>query len=272
MKLTLIQNSLSENIENNIEHVKDMLLSLKDPGDLILLPELFDVPYENEKIKEAAWYDQKALAMLQECARKKKAWILGGSLPFRDHGQIFNRAFLIEEKGNIQASYDKMHLMEVHTTKSDYAECDVFSPGSSFCIQDTPFGRIGILICYDIRFCEPARILASQGVKLLLVPAAFNTRAGKKHWQMLLTCRAMENEIFVAGCNPANYKYGSYQSYGHSLIAGPDGDVLGQLDEKEGILQLEIDLGDIEKVRKRAPYWKVRREDLYACKAHCKRS
>jgi predicted amidohydrolase len=270
MKLTLIQNSLGENIKTNIEHVKDMILSLKDPGNLILLPELFSVPYENEKIKEASLYDQKSLSMLQECARTKKVWILGGSMPFRDNGKIYNRAFFIDDQGEIQASYDKMHLMQVHTSKSDYFESDVFTPGSSFCLYDTPFGRIGILICYDIRFCEPARILASQGVQLLLVPAAFNQHAGKKHWQMLLGCRAMENEIFVAGCNPAAYRYGSYQSYGHSLVAGPDGDILGIMDETEGILQVEIDLSEIEKVRKRAPYWKVRREDLYACKTHRK--
>ena len=148
----------------------------------------------------------------------------------------------------------------------DYCENEVFVPGNHLQCFDTPWGKCGILLCYDIRFPEVSRILAQNGAQILFCPAAFNEQATKKHWKLFTQTRALENEVFLCGVAPAKYTYKNYTSGGHSILVDGFGNIVVELGEEEAYKVVDIDLNDIEKVRKRMPYWKVRRNDLYELK------
>ena len=255
MKIGLVQFHTTENIPQNIEKMKSCILSIH--ADILLLPELWICPFENHKIEEAKQFASDAIIMLKKCAQKNKLWIIGGTIPYQGK----NMCLVFNDQGEMVAQYAKMHLLEVHA-KHNYFEKDVFDPGNSLCIFETPWGKMGIVVCYDIRFPELARILAQKGIQILFVPAAFNQQVGSLHWKPLLQTRAMENEIFVVGSSPY-YMYENYRAFGHSLIVDPFGKVLYEMKENEEIGIFEIDLNTVKKIRDRMPLWKLRRTDLY---------
>lgn len=265
MKLAIVQNEVSENKAENLEQVLALIeKAASQKADLILLPELWNTPFINSSIQNHAdeWDD--LIPPLQEAARKHGLWILAGSLPRKDGNRLYNSCAVINDKGEIIAIADKTHLLEVHTTKHAYYESGVFTPGKALCKVDSPWGKIAVLICYDNRFPEAARTLCSDCF-LLAAPCGFNEKVGQKHWQPLFQTRAMENQVFAAAANPAGKDYGSYKSYGHSQIVDPDGVLLGQLDEKCGLLLADLDPSKVQRIRQRSPFWKIRRTDLYSC-------
>lgn len=253
LKLQLVQLEVAPNVEENIRRMQGLL----DPAaDFALLPELWNCPYDNDMILQAASRDRDSRRTMSQAAAGHHLW-LAGSIPWRQNGHIYNMAFVFDDQGLEVCRYAKTHLMEVNTTRSHYSEADVFTPGEAFCAFETPWGRMGILVCYDIRFPEPARLLAQAGIRVLLLPAAFNEAAGQKHWQPLLCTRALENQIFAAGCNP-RYTWKGYKAWGHSLAVSPDGVIL-----QEGPGTVELDLEQVDRIRQRMPYTKIRRQDLY---------
>lgn len=269
IKIGIIQNEVFEDTAKTIEHVKHLIQKNKKElksCDFIVLSECWNAPYENESLKKAAQFDQNTLDFLKESARELNCILIGGSIPFKEGTKIYNRCFVLSPSGEILGYYDKTHLMELHLSHIDYQEKDVFEKGNSLMTLDTDKGKIGICICYDIRFPLMAKTLASQGIDILFVPAAFNESAGKSTWASLLKTRAMENQIFIVGVSPAKYSYKNYESYGHSLIANPFGNIERELDEKEQICAVEIDLSLIKKSRKRMPFSKIERVDLYNLK------
>lgn len=255
LKLQMIQLETTGDIQENIRR---MNASLDPAAEFALLPELWNCPYDNGEIRKAAAYGDLCRQAMAEAAMRCRLW-LAGTIPWEDSqtGCIYNMAFVFDDQGRLRCRYAKTHLMEVNTAHSHYSEAAVFTPGNGFRTFDTPWGRMGILICYDIRFPEPARILSDAGIRLLLLPAAFNEAVGKKHWQPLICARAIENQIFVAGCSP-DYTWGRYKAWGHSLVVSPDGVIL---QEGPGIVQL--DLMETERIRQRMPYDRIRRRDLY---------
>lgn len=262
----LLQNKVFEDVPATIEHVKNLIFENEEKlktCDFVVLSECWNAPYENDILKKAAEFDEKTLDFLKETARKLNCILIGGSIPYREGTKIYNRCFVLGPEGEILGSYDKTHLMELHTDHHDYQEKDVFEKGNSLLALDTDKGKIGICICYDIRFPLMAKTLANQEIDILFVPAAFNETAGKSTWASLLKTRSMENQIFIVGMSPAKYSYKDYTSYGHSLIADPFGNIKAELDDKEQICIVQIDLAQIEKARKRMPFSKIARFDLY---------
>lgn len=256
MKLAIIQFHTRENVPSNIKRMESLLLSIQ--ADCIVLPELWLCPYDNEQIQNAKSYAKQAREMLSHCAKMTHCWIIGGTLPYDD----YNMCFIFNRDGEEVCHYAKSHLLEVHANHT-YYEADVFKPGNSFCTFETEFGKMGILVCYDIRFPEMARILAQSGIQVLFLPAAFNEQVGTCHWKPLLQTRAMENEIFLVGVNP-EYTYKKYQAYGHSIIVDPFGTIVHEsVNEVE---MADIDLDQIKKIRQRMPFWSIRRTDLYEIK------
>lgn len=130
-------------------------------------------------------------------------------------------------------------------------------------VVDTAFGKVGVCLCFDIRFPELSRIMALQGAEAIIIPAAFNMTTGPAHWELHFRGRAVDNQLFMAGCAPARDVNGPYVSYGNSIVTDPWGRILGRLDEKPGILVQEIDLDAIKAVREQLPLIKNRRKDLY---------
>ena len=128
---------------------------------------------------------------------------------------------------------------------------------------DTPYGRVGVAICFDIRFAEWFRMLSLAGAKLILVPGAFNMTTGPAHWELSIRMRAVDNQCFVAGCAPARDESASYVSYGNSLVSDPWGNVLGRLDAEQGVLLVDLDLGYADAIRNQIPILSGRRTELY---------
>ena len=255
LTLQLIQLETTGDVQENIRRMQN---AVNEKAQFVLLPELWNCPYDNAEIRKAAVFGEACRQAMAEAARKKTVW-MAGSIPLQDpaDGRIYNMALVFDADGAEVCRYAKTHLMEVHTPHSHYSEAEVFTPGDRFETFETPWGKMGILVCYDIRFPEPARILGDAGIRLLLLPAAFNEAVGRKHWQSLLCARAIENQIFVAGCNP-DYAWGKYKAWGHSLAVSPDGMIL-----QEGSGMVTLDLSETDRIRQRMPYRKIRRRDLY---------
>lgn len=260
MKITMIQIKVSKDIRRNIFQFKQEALRQKQ-ADMIVLGEMWNTPYDNETMKASVQYERETIDAMKEVSKTLHNWIVGGSICTRQGQNYYNTCFVFHD-GQIVCSYQKTHLMAFHG-RENYNEADLFTPGNRLITFRTPWAKMGIVICYDIRFPELARLLAMHQIKVLFVPGAFNESAGKAHWKPVLQTRAMENQIFVVGCSPAKYSYKSYTSYGHSMIADPFGRILYEMTEDEKSCCVDIDLYQLEIIRKRMPFWQLRRTDLY---------
>ena len=162
------------------------------------------------------------------------------------------------------ARHRKIHLFDVDLPGMRFQESASFSAGEEITVFDTPFGRFGVAICFDVRFPELFRAMARRGAEMIFLPAQFNGKTGPAHWEITLRMRALDNEIFVAGASAARYEGFSYECWGHSLVADPYGTVIASCDEKEQILTAEIDLDRIRQVRAQLPTFLHLRRQIYS--------
>jgi predicted amidohydrolase len=195
------------------------------------------------------------LSGLAGFAAENGVWMLIGSLAVTGpDGRIRNRSLMIDDVGRIRARYDKIHLFDVALSESEtYRESDHVGPGGAATLAETPFGKVGMTVCYDLRFPLLYRDLAKAGAEILAIPAAFTRRTGEAHWHVLNRARAIENGAFVVAPCAAGPIEGGGASYGHSLIVGPWGDVIADGGEEPGVVQATIDLADVAAVRARIP-------------------
>ena len=249
--MQFIEPETTDDIEENIRRL-DSLIS---DADFVVLPELWNCPYDNELIKKAFSYESQSYDAMKSAAAHHHVW-LAGTIPY-DHK---NMAFVFDSSGQEVARYAKTHLMEVYTDKNCYRESDVFVSGSDLCTFETPWGKFGLITCYDVRFPEMARLLAINGISCLLVCAAFNEAVGAVQWDALIRARAIENEMFVLACD-ARYSWKKYSGFGHSLAVDPFGRIV-----HEGAGIFSIDMNEVNRIRNRMPVWDVRRSDLYTLK------
>lgn len=257
-----------ESKKTNIFKAKTMIYEAADKGaDIIALPEMFNCPYNNKYFREYAetYPKGETINMLSCAAKEKKVFIIGGSIPELDEqGRVFNTSFIFDNKGILIGKHRKVHLFDIDIKNGvRFKESEVLTSGGEITMIDTPWGKVGVAICYDIRFPELTRIMALKGAKIVLIPAAFNMTTGPAHWELLFKSRALDNQIFVAGISPARNENYSYVAYGNSLIADPWGSIISRLDEKEGILIQDIDLEYIDEIRESLPLLKHRRGDIY---------
>lgn len=266
MKIGMIQIQVRDNLNENLKQAKALAKKcLEKRADILIFPEIWNCPYTNDRIRQSTLYYDKCAELMRSISLTGQCLVVAGTLAHEVNQKIYNEC-LIYDHGEWIASYQKTHLFEIHTNHKDYQEKDVFTPGNSLCTFPTSWGKMGILICYDIRFPETARILAQEGAQILFCPAAFNKQATQTHWTPLFQTRAMENQVFMVGVNPARYQFENFESYGHSIITDPFGKILCQMDEKESVAVGDIDLSRIQQIRDRMPFWKIRRTDLYKSK------
>lgn len=192
---------------------------------------------------------------LVDFARKHRVWTLVGSLAISDReGNVFNRSFVLSDTGEIVSRYDKIHMFDIDLSETvSYRESDTITPGADAVLVETPFGVLGHTICYDLRFPQLYRDLAMNGAEILLVPAAFTKKTGEAHWHILNRARAIENGSFIVAPCAVGAIQGGGESYGHSLIVGPWGDVRADGGTLRGIVHATIDLDEIAKTRQRIP-------------------
>jgi predicted amidohydrolase len=202
------------------------------------------------------------LAACREAAATKGIWLHLGSLAVRaEDGKIANRGFVIDDRGEIRARYDKIHLFDVDLpTGESWRESAVYRGGSEAVIVDnTPVGRLGLTICYDVRFPGLFAALAEAGADVISVPAAFTVPTGRAHWEVLLRARAIEAGVFVVAAAQCGAHEDGRQTYGHSLVVDPWGEVLLDMEEGTAVATADIDLDRIAQVRGRIPALNHRR-------------
>lgn len=271
IKIALCQMKVIDNKEENLKKAISMIKTAsKMDADLIILPEMFNCPYENEKFMEYSEDTENSytLNLISKIASEEKKYILAGSIPEKEttstSEKIYNTSFMFNPKGKIIAKHRKMHLFDIDVKgKIYFKESDTLNAGNQITIAETSFGKIGIGICYDIRFPELARLMTLEGADILCYPGAFNLTTGPAHWEMLFKARACDNQVFTIGVAPALDKNANYNSYGHSLIVNPWGEIISSASFEEKLIIAEIDLNEIKKVREELPLLKNRRKDIY---------
>ena len=255
-----VQLTAGPEIGPNVERATSLIREARNGGaDFIALPEnatMIEPDRDAALEKALPENDHPGLAALRALASETGAWILIGSLSIRDPGsdKIANRSFLIDASGGIAARYDKIHLFDVNLREDEwYRESDNVDPGAQAVIAPSPWGLMGLSICYDMRFPQLYRTLAHAGASLITIPAAFTRTTGRAHWHVLVRARAIETGCFVFAPAQCGEHAQGRQTYGHSLIVDPWGEVLADGGEKEGIILAEIDMAKVAKSRARVP-------------------
>lgn len=258
-KAACIQNNASPEIAHNIAECLDLSrAAIGDGAKFVALPEYFSAL----ETREGLFYpdphpeaEHPALPAFTELAQDTGTWVLLGSLGIRtEEGGINNRGYLIDASGTIAARYDKIHMFDVNLGEGKvFKESKTITPGCESVVADTPWGGLGLSICYDLRFGALYRALAQDGARLLATPAAFAKITGQAHWHVLNRARAIENGAFViAPCQHGNV-HGGGECFGHSLIVAPWGEVLADGGEDTGYIVAEIDMAQVDAARSRIP-------------------
>ena len=296
LRVALCQFHVTHDKKTNEETAKKYLSQAKEKGaTMAVLPEIWNSPYATSAFPEYAEslpnigdgltssdskWSSSASRLLMEAARDLDMWIVGGSVPERvmeeDEEKIYNTCLVLNPDGVVVAKHRKVHLFDVDVPGGiTFFESETLSPGSTVSHFETPYGEIGVGICYDIRFAEYAMLLRQKHNCLVLIyPGAFNMTTGPAHWQLLQQARAIDNQCFVVTASPArseepssedetSKKYPHYTAWGHSTVVSPWGDIVATTDETEGVVIADLDLDRLAQVRSGIPIGNQRRTDMY---------
>lgn len=274
IKIAAIQMSTVEDKMENVRTVKTYLEKIKDENpDFVILPEMFCCPYQTENFPIYAEKEGGPVwQQLSGYAKQYGIYLIGGSMPEKDaEGNVYNTSYIFDREGKQIGKHRKVHLFDIDVKGGQtFKESDTLTAGDSDTVFDTEFGKIGVMLCFDIRFPELSRMMVNDGAKVIFVPAAFNMTTGPAHWELSFRTRALDNQIYMVGCAPARDVSAGYISWGHSIVTDPWGRVTGMLDENEGILLAELDMDYEEQVREELPLLKSRRKDMYKLEKLCK--
>lgn len=254
-----VQTNSLRDIEPNLPIIADLVRRARDAGaDFVLLPEnVAMLEPESRLVREKARSEAEhpALPAFADLARSTGVWLLVGSLAIAlDSGHVANRSLLIDPAGAVVARYDKIHLFDVDLGGGEsYRESATIAPGDRAAVADLPWGRLGMSVCYDLRFPHLYRHLAKAGADFLAVPAAFTRVTGQAHWHVLQRARAIENGCFVFAPAQCGEHANGRLTYGHSLIVDPWGRVLADAGEDVGFIVADIDPAEVTAARRRIP-------------------
>ncbi|MFZ5609506.1 MAG: carbon-nitrogen hydrolase family protein [Pseudomonadota bacterium] len=259
LPLALVQMTASEDVAENIAMASGLIrAAARDGAALIATPEMTSLLTQSRTTLLAttkAETDDPALAAFRALSSTLQRWLLIGSLPIRVAAQaVVNRSFLLAPDGAIAARYDKIHMFDVDLPDGEsYRESRLYRPGEAAVVAPTPWGLVGLTICYDLRFAGLYRHLAQAGARAIAVPAAFTRQTGAAHWHVLMRARAIETGCFIfapaqTGRHPSNR-----ETYGHSLIVSPWGEVIADGGEAVGLVQATLDLAEVDAARQRIP-------------------
>ncbi|KAF9987105.1 hypothetical protein BGZ75_001027 [Mortierella antarctica] len=268
-RLALVQLAVGADKDANLANARTHVLEAASKGaNLIVLPECFNSPYGTNYFPEYAesLKEGPSVKALSAMAKDAKAYLIGGSIPERDttDDKVYNTCTVYNPEGELIATHRKVHLFDIDVPgKIRFQESETLTAGKHLTHVDTEFGKIGVGICYDIRFPEPAMIAARQGCFAMIYPGAFNMTTGPLHWELLQRARAVDNQMYVAACSPARDVSANYHAWGHSTIVGPAGDVIQTTDEKQSIVYADLDLAKMNEFRQSIPLNNQRRFDLY---------
>lgn len=283
LRVALCQFHVTDNKDVNHKTASDYLNKAADSGaKLVVFPEIWCSPYATAAFPEYAEElpdigadscpASPSAELLRVFAREHGLWIVGGSIPELDNGKIFNTCLVFDPQGKVVAKHRKVHMFDIDVPGGiTFFESDTLSPGQTVSHFTTPWGEIGVGICYDIRFAEYSMLLTQQhGCKILVYPGAFNLTTGPAHWELLQRARALDNQCFVLTASPARTlepavagKYPHYTAWGHSTAVSPWGDLVATTDEKEGLVVADLDMTKVDMIRSSIPIEKQKRKDMY---------
>ncbi|GBE82573.1 carbon-nitrogen hydrolase [Sparassis latifolia] len=271
----------------NLKHAREMILKAaggdggaKPKPDLVVLPECFNSPYGHVHFPVYAEtigytpgkpYDvvasvSESVKVLSSTAKEAGVWLLGGSIPERDTDgfKIYNTATVYSPRGELVATHRKVHLFDIDIPgKITFKESETLTGGTTMNFFDTDFARIGLGICYDIRFPELAMTSARKGCQIIIYPSAFNMTTGPLHWELLQRARAVDNQVYFSMCSPARDLTAGYHAWGHSMVVDPMGNVLAEAEDGEEIIYVHIDPLPFHEARAGIPVTVQRRFDVY---------
>lgn len=266
-----LQMTSGGSLEANLAQAKSLIEQAVERGaELLVLPEYFAYHGCGGDIAAIARQEEfstgPARQFLSEQAIRHKVWVVGGTIPVAttatpDNNKAAASCFVVNNDGVEVACYQKMHLFDVQVddAQGSYRESDDYCHGNQPVVVDTPFGKLGLTVCYDLRFPELYRYLASQGAEVIVVPSAFTTKTGEAHWQLLLRARAVENISYIIGANMGDRFHPKRPTWGGSIIVNPWGTIQSELNEGSGVVSADIDLNYLKKLRQKMPVSEHRR-------------
>lgn len=267
-RVAAVQMASGPNISANLmEAARLIALAARNHGaKLVVLPENFAIVglSEQDKVKiretEGSGPIQDFLA---NQAAKHNVWLVGGTIPLatQDPTKVRASCLLFDNRGRRAARYDKMHMFDVHIaqTGENYAESQTIEPGGKTVVVETPFGKLGLAVCYDLRFPELFRLMLEQGMEVLAVPSAFTAVTGMAHWEILVRARAVENLCYVIAAAQGGYHANGRETHGDSMIVDPWGAVLDRLPRGSGVVSAEIEQARLKSIRRNFPAIQHRR-------------
>lgn len=263
MTIAAIQMCSSTNVDDNIFNAENLIAESANKGaKVIVLPEMFATMISRDKpidgVKEV-FGKGKIQSFLSQQAKKYNVYIVGGTIPIATNtNKVTSTCLVLDNKGIVIARYDKIHLFDVKISDNEsYSESDTIENGSELTVVDTPVGKLGLIVCYDVRFQDQCRKLVNLGAEIITVPAAFTVPTGKSHWELLLRSRAIDNLCYVVGAAQSGNHENGRNTYGHSMIVNPWGEILVEKkDPGQGIIFTTIDLPYLYKIRTNFPVLK----------------
>lgn len=273
LRIALIQMTVSADKHQNVAHACQLIRDAAGRGaEIAILPEMFCCLYTNQSfVENAEPRGGTVWQAMADVARETGIHLVAGSMPERDDDRIFNTSFVFDPQGRQIARHRKMHLFDIDVAGGQrFFESDTFTAGRDVTVFDVGSVRIGLCVCFDMRFPELARLMALQGAQIIIVPAAFNMTTGPAHWEIMFRERAVDNQVFTVGVAPARDEHGPYVSYGNSIACSPWGDVVRRAGADEWLEVVDLDLAAVSRVRAQLPLLSARREDLYELKERSK--
>jgi nitrilase len=266
-RVAAVQMATSPNVSANLLETERLIGEAVENGaGLVVLPENFAFMGKQDQdllgLREADG-NGPLQDFLAQMARKYGIWLVGGTIPLtaRDASKVRAACLLFDHQGRRVARYDKMHLFDVHLLDSDerYVESATIEPGDAAVVVDSPCGRLGLAVCYDLRFPELFRAMLEQGVEVLAIPSAFTALTGKAHWEVLVRARAIENLAYVIAAAQGGYHISGRETHGHTMIVDPWGTVLAQVPRGNGTISCVLDRDYQATVRRTFPTIRHRR-------------
>lgn len=260
-QIAAIQMAAGPNTVANLTETARLIdMAVQAGANMLVLPENFAHMGMSEEDKLAISEqegDGPIQQFLRDQARSHRVWIVGGTLPMATHdpARIRSSCLVYDDSGKQVARYDKIHLFDVSLdgTGENYAESETVEPGDQLVVIESPFGRIGLAVCYDIRFPEMFRKMHQQQVEIIALPSAFTATTGKAHWEQLVRARAIENLCYVVAADQGGYHVNGRETHGHSMIVDPWGNVMDILPSGSGYVMARIDIEQLHQIRRSFP-------------------
>ena len=268
-KVAAIQMASGPNVQANLDEAEKFIkIAVQQGAELVVLPENFAImgmtDMDNVGIAEK-YGDGLIQRFLSNQSSKHGIWLVAGTIPIQsnEENKVYSACLLFNDTGEVVARYNKIHLFDVTLEESDesYTESQTLMSGDEVVVAETPFGRLGLAICYDLRFPEMFRAMVDVGVDICVLPSAFTSLTGKAHWETLIRARAIENLSYMVAAAQGGYHVNGRETHGDSMIVDPWGTVLNRLPHGTGVVISDIDINKLQKTRQLFPALEHRRLD-----------